>query len=247
MWGPLVLAGDLSAAPEPVRPTERTVAAAPALVTERPVGEWLKPVANQPGRFRTERVGFALDAAKSARDVELAPFYTLHRRTYSVYWNLFTADDYNARLAQLAKERAAAQQLEAASVAFVPAGEPDAEKPFNPRGEDISVVHAGGRPGRRSTKWFSVRSANRIAGAGDAGRDLQHRQPPRAHVRHPDRCDESRRRDSGEEQYLDFVDVRYPVPADVLQNKNRVVVRFEATGGNEIAPVFGVRLVRSRG
>ena len=43
----------------------------------------------------------------------------------------------------------------ARNVAFVPAGDPQAEKPFNQQGEDTTVVRADGRPGRRGTKWFS--------------------------------------------------------------------------------------------
>jgi hypothetical protein len=41
-----------------------------------------------------------------------------------------------------------------------------------------------------------------------------------------------------------FFDVEYPLPADLVQGKQKITVRFEATGGNEVAPVFGVRLVR---
>ena len=84
VWGPLVLAGDLG--PQPHRsedgdgdgPTEATTAS-PVLVTERPVTEWLKPVAGKPGSFRTAGVGV---------DVVLSPFYRLHRRVYTAYWDL---------------------------------------------------------------------------------------------------------------------------------------------------------------
>jgi hypothetical protein len=41
-----------------------------------------------------------------------------------------------------------------------------------------------------------------------------------------------------------FFDVEYPLPADLVQSKQKLTVRFEATGGNEVAPVFGVRLIR---
>ena len=41
-----------------------------------------------------------------------------------------------------------------------------------------------------------------------------------------------------------FFDVQYPIPADVVRGKERVTVRFEATNGNEIAAVFGVRTIR---
>src|SRR5262249_18390760 len=128
---------------------------APALVTDRPVTEWLRPVADKPGTFRAAGVAHALDESQAARDVELAPFYTVHRRTYAAYWDLLTAAEYSARIAQLAKDKPAGQQIETASLACVPAGDTDGEKAFNQQGEDTSVVRTDGRQGRRGTKWFS--------------------------------------------------------------------------------------------
>ena len=60
MWGPLVLAGDLGAAPRrgDDGDGDGVRAAAPepvALVTDRPVGEWLKPVNGKPGVSRRRR------------------------------------------------------------------------------------------------------------------------------------------------------------------------------------------------
>src|SRR5262249_42607019 len=156
MWGPLALAGDLGPSPERNQTEGRQPAAsAPALVTERPVIEWLKPVAGKPGTFRTAGVAFALDASKGARDVELAPFYRIHRRTYAAYWDLFTPADYAARSGEIAAEKARQEKLAAVSIAFVPAGTPEAEKPFNQQGEDTAVLRADGRAGRRGSKWFS--------------------------------------------------------------------------------------------
>ena len=42
-----------------------------------------------------------------------------------------------------------------------------------------------------------------------------------------------------------FYDVEYRIPADLVKNKKRLTVRFQATGGNETATVFGVRMVRA--
>jgi hypothetical protein len=41
-----------------------------------------------------------------------------------------------------------------------------------------------------------------------------------------------------------FFDVEYPLAADLVQGKQKLTVRFQATDGNEIAPVFGLRLIR---
>lgn len=45
----------------------------------------------------------------------------------------------------------------------------------------------------------------------------------------------------------EFFDVEYPLPAEVLKGKEKVTARFQATGGNEIAAVFGIRMIRGGG
>jgi hypothetical protein len=42
-----------------------------------------------------------------------------------------------------------------------------------------------------------------------------------------------------------FFDVEYPIPADLVNGKKKVTVRFQATNGNEIAAVFGLRMIRA--
>jgi DUF1680 family protein len=245
MWGPLVLAGDLGPAPE--RRTDVPASGAPAenqsrpevpaLVTaDRPVTDWVKPVPDKPGTFRSDGVG-------RSRDVELVPFYRMHRRMYSAYWDLFAPADYEKRLAELAADRERQQKLEASSVAFVQPGGQEAEKAFNQQGEETSIVRADGRPGRRAAKWFSY--------------DLTTSGQPRSLV--VTYNSDNRRQRSFEilvegrkvgEQRIDqgsmsrFFDVEYPLPADLVQGKQKLTVRFQATGGNEVAPVFGVRLIR---
>jgi hypothetical protein len=38
--------------------------------------------------------------------------------------------------------------------------------------------------------------------------------------------------------------VEYKLPAELIRDKKKVTVKFQATGGNETATVFGVRTVR---
>jgi len=42
-----------------------------------------------------------------------------------------------------------------------------------------------------------------------------------------------------------FFDVEYAIPADLTRGKQKVTVRFQATGGNETAMVFGIRAIRA--
>ncbi|MCU0915247.1 MAG: glycoside hydrolase family 127 protein [Planctomycetes bacterium] len=96
LWGPLVLAGDLG--PEAERGRGRGSRPEPPKVpvlvaAGQPVTQWLKPVAGEPGRFRTDGVG-------RETDVDFVPFYRLHRRTYAVYWDLYTPAEWEKRTAE---------------------------------------------------------------------------------------------------------------------------------------------------
>ncbi len=147
MWGPLVLAGDLG--PERARGRGAQAAAQPAatpinipslVAAERPLSDWIKPVSDKPGAFRTEGVG-------RERDVELAPFYRLHRRAYSVYLDLFTPAEWEKKAAELLAERERQRKLEAATLAYVEPGEVHSKRDFNQQGEETS-------PGaRRGPAW----------------------------------------------------------------------------------------------
>ena len=44
---------------------------------------------------------------------------------------------------------------------------------------------------------------------------------------------------------MEFFDVEYAIPADLVKDKQRVTVRFEATQGNEVGCVFGLRMIRA--
>jgi len=241
MWGPLVLAGDLG--PENQKDLKRDTLTwqlkVPVFVAaERPVAEWLKPVPGKPGQFRTHGVG-------RDEDVDFMPFYRLHRRTYAVYWDLFTTAEWEQKKTQYAAAEQRHRRLEAATVAFVQPGEMQPERDFNYQGEDSRPVRVMGRAGRRGKKWFSF----------DLPVEPQHPMALVVTYNH----DEWRKRTFEilidgkllKEQTVErrgpmrFFDVKYPMPAEMVKGKTKVTVRFQATGGNEIAAVFGIRMIRA--
>ncbi len=243
LWGPLVLAGDLGAETE--RRRSRNGAATqpkvPVFVTNnRPVEDWLKPVAGQPGRFRTEGVG-------RETDVEFQPFYTLHRRTYGIYWDVFTPEQWAGQQAEYAAEQERQRKLEVATVAYAQPGEMQPERDYNYQGpEDAGVERVLGRAGRRGRSWFSFElpvetnhpmalvvtyhSGERrrratfeilVNGQRVAAEEVKPASPPK------------------------FYDVEYRLAADLVKDQPKVTVRFQATDGNEIATVFGLRMIRT--
>jgi DUF1680 family protein len=239
MWGPLVLAGDLGPEERRGRGRAGNRDAAPVLVAaDRPVVEWLKPVDSRKGVFRTEGVG-------KERDVELVPFYRLHRRTYAVYWDLFTPAEWTQRAQEIAAEQERQRKLEQATVAYAQPGEMQPERDFNQQGEQSEPDRVMGRPARRGRDWFSfdlpVESDRPMAVVVTYYGDEWRKRTFEVLV-------EGRRVG---EQVIErggpprFFDVEYPVPIELTRDRGRVTVKFQATGGNEIAAVFGIRMIRA--
>ena len=42
-----------------------------------------------------------------------------------------------------------------------------------------------------------------------------------------------------------FFDVEHAIPAELVKGKSKVTIRFQSTQGNEIAAVFGIRMIRA--
>ncbi len=109
LYGPTVLAGKLASEDEA---GVGGLIFIPALITEnKPLGEWIKPVAGESTTFRTVGVG-------KPRDVTLTPFYRMHNSRYVVYWDLFTPQQWVAREASYKTELEGARRLEAMTVDF---------------------------------------------------------------------------------------------------------------------------------
>lgn len=241
MWGPLVLAGDLG----PERRNGQTESTPVFVAAQMPLTEWLKPVSDKPGNFRA--VGRNGNGEKI--DVDFAPFYRLHRRTYSLYWDLLTPQQWDVRAAEIAAAKEKQRKLEAATISFLQPGELQAEKDFNQQGEETSRDRAMGRSARRARKWFSfdlpVNPANTnvlivtynneerakrtfeiLVDGVRVGEHTIARYPP----------------GSATEK---FYDVEYAIPAEILKGKQKVTVRFQATNNNETAAIYGIRVIRA--
>ncbi len=80
MYGPLVLAGDLGAVDDPPAKDPHVV---PVLMTnERNPSAWTEAIQGSPNTFRTTNTG-------RPSEILFRPFYKVHDRRYSVYFDLF--------------------------------------------------------------------------------------------------------------------------------------------------------------
>ena len=157
MSGSLLLAGDLGPRREGPGGNATRIVAPLLVAAERPVSEWVVPSPTRAGDFVAAKV--ARDPAQPAPpvDVALAPFYRTHRRTYSAYFDVVTAEEFDARVRAATAERERVRKLEAATVAFVQPGDADREKDFNYQSDPANrqPQRTNGRAGRGGSGWFS--------------------------------------------------------------------------------------------
>ncbi len=242
MWGPLVLAADLG-------PERRGGPAEPIpslLASDKPVGEWLQPVADKLGVFHTVNVGRTTDDKE--KELEFTPFYRLHRRMYGIYFDLYSSDTWSKKLQDTAAAQKKQQLLEAATIGYIPTGDLEKERAFNQKGEDTNPDRMTGRPGRRSKKWFSydipVDSSNPVTLLVTYNTDERGKRSGEVVVDGQKLGEQSIDRSPPGSATGRFFDVEYKLPAELIKDKKKVTVKFQATGGNETATVFGVRTVR---
>ena len=251
MWGPLVLAADLGPERERGRGSDASYESPTIpvfIAADQPVDQWVRPVADEPGHFRITGVGRDSLGADIEVEANLVPFYRLHRRAYAVYFDLFTPREWEEKKAAYVAEQERLRKLEKATVAYAQPGEMQPERDFQYQGsDDTRVIRVLGRSGRRGGKWFSFElpvdpdhpmalvvtyfsvDRSRSPVSFDIlvdGQRIGHQELTRSR---PSR----------------FFDVVYPIDAGLVKGKRKVTVRFEATEGNTIASVFGIRMIRN--
>jgi DUF1680 family protein len=252
MWGPLVLAGDMSGMAGAPGGGRRGVRSGPApnypiFVTDKSsVGEWLTPVPGEAGTFQAN--GRSPNGEADA-EVKFIPFYRMYGKRYGIYWDILTSADWDKRASQLAADQAKQQKLAAATVGFAQPGEMQPERDFNYQaGEESQPVRAQDRAGRRAATWFSFDLP--VDEAHPLGLVVTYRNDEPANRKFELQVDGKKigeqaiDRASPQEQN-NFFDVEYAIPAELVKGKQKVTVRFQAADGSEVARVFGLRVIRT--
>jgi uncharacterized protein len=239
MYGPLVLAGKLGAVNDPAANNTDFV---PVLVSEgRAPSAWLSPLAAQPCSFRTENVG-------RPREAVLIPFFRMHDQRYTVYWDVFTAEQWQAREAAYKAELQARRELEARIVDELKIGEMQPERDHNLQGEKTQAGDAFGRKWRHATDggWFAFTLKCQPEGqqellvtywGGDAGNrefdvlvDGQKVATEKLENNRPGK----------------FYDAVYALPDNLTRGRTQVAVKFQALPNKWAGGVFGVRLLKAK-
>ena len=140
-YGPVVLAGELGTEgivpPMPyaikqsdffnVKPPPMPV----LLAGRRPVGDWVEPVPGKPLTFRTKGVG-------SPADITLVALYALAPGRYSLYWDIFTAEEWKLHQAMEERQSQRNRDLSKRTVDAAGIGDAASERAHNLKSENGS-------------------------------------------------------------------------------------------------------------
>ena len=183
-------------------------------------------------------------ASQAPIDVEFSPFFSMHRRSYAAYWDVLTPPELETRARELTAERERLRALDAATVATVLIGDRASEKQFNQQGVETSVIRTDGRTGRRAIQWFSydlpVSGQPMVALVATYNSDQRRPRSFDVIVAGQTVGSETQPQSSVSR----FYEKEYAIPAELIRGRDALTVRFQATDGLEVTPVFGVRLVR---
>ena len=195
---------------------------------------------DKPGWFRTEGVG-------KDRDVDFVPFYRLHRRTYADLLGPVHAAGMGA-----ARRRNRRRAREAAPAR-------SRHRRLRPAGRDAGRArrqHAGrghrarcacmGRPGRRGAQVVLLRPAGGPgASAGPGRRPTTTTNGRSARSRSSWTAHAWASRPSSAAARCDSSTSNTPCRPRLVKGKPKVTVKFQATQGNEIGAVYGIRMIRA--
>lgn len=236
MYGPLVLAGELGQIDNPLASSPDFV---PVIMTEsRNPADWLGAV---PGKVNA----FVMKGVGKPRDVELIPFYAVHDIRHSIFWDIFTQAAWDKRQEDYKNELARKAAVEARTIDFVQPGEMQPERNHNFKGERTTPGEFQDRKNREARNgWFSfdmkvlpdqsnvllVEYWGGFPGSKTFNILVNEEVIATENI--------SNIRDG------QWIDMEYPIAANLTKGKNKVTVKFNAFYGHMAGPVFGVRTLK---
>jgi len=235
--GPILLAGDLGAIDDPASSRPDYV---PVLVSDQTAPQaWVRPAAGLPLQCSIEGIG-------KPRDLELVPFFALHDRRYSVYFDRFTVSEWRQKEPEYKVAVERVRQLEADTVDFFQPGEMQPERDHKLQGEKTEPGEMFGRKSRAANDgWFSFEMKTLPD------------QPVSLIATYWGNERGSRTFDILVDEQLiatqtllddrpgHFFDVTYDLPASMTRGKTAVTVTFRARPQNVAGGLYGARIVKA--
>ncbi|MGG1672580.1 beta-L-arabinofuranosidase domain-containing protein [Paenibacillus sp. NRS-1783] len=241
MYGPLVLAGDLG--PVGQDSNEERLLASVLIGETDSLTSKLVPDGNKPNVFHMNDVGYV-------GDLELRPFYQMYDRSYTVYWDLFSKEEWASTEAEYRTALAYQLELERRTVDAVQPAEMQPERDHAFTGEHVSLGSIYNRKYRDTWPggWFSfvmkVLPDEPVQLAVTYLKDSD-----RSH-RDFDITAEGQILGEGKlesEEMNKFETFAYELPLSVTAQKDEVTIQFTAHPQGKVAKVAGLRVIRHSG
>lgn len=248
-YGPVVLAGELGKegldklnlyTKSQLDLQHTPTPAVPVLLCEpAELLQHVTPVAGRPLTFRTQGIG-------RPADVTLAPFYSLHHQRYTVYWQVFSAADWEKHQAAIAAAAAARKAFEARIVDEVQPGEQQPETDHHLQSAKSSSGEHAGRKWRHAVGggWFSYD----LKVLPDQPQTLRCAYWGSDGLRTFDILVDGEKiaeQTINRNKPNDFFDADYPVPERLTKGKQQITVKFQPHPKNIAGGVFGVLLLKA--
>lgn len=230
-YGPYLLAGILGNN-EP-QPEEIPV----FVTTDMDPNKWFKPVSAL--AFQTTNIG-------KPNDVRLIPFNQTANEYYSVYWDVFTPQEWATQQKKYEEEKRKQRELEARTVDVMRIGEMQPERDHELTSEKSATGDG------HSRKWRTARDGGFFAftmkvdpaeintiictywGMDNRGRmfDILVNETKIA------------TEDLNKYKMNKFYNIGYPVPKELTTGKTSVIIKIIPAKGNRAGPIYGVRMAK---
>jgi uncharacterized protein len=229
--GPVLLAGDLGPQNDPSVTDPFYV---PVIKTsDRNPASWVRAAAT-PNRFRIE--------AGYPRNVELQPFYSIYDRRYTVFWDMMTETQLDAKREALQQQEEMQKRLDQLSAFRIIPGSRDTERQDRLQGQATSVRRYKERFCREAERggWFSYRMD--IPAGKPASLVLEFWGGFEGSRTFDILVDDHKLETMNISGMKDghFFKVHYPIPSEITQGRDQVEVKFSPHDFNRAGPVFGL-------
>ena len=236
-YGPTLLAADLGPENDPAASQPDFV---PVLVTDdRPAESWIV-MDEKLSTIKTVGVG-------RPRDVQLKPFFNLHNRRYTVFFDIYTQSEWEKRQEEIRQQREREQKLALRTVDLLRIGEMQPERDHNLKGENTFAGEAMGRKWRHAVNggWFScdmkvLSNTSNVLVCTYWGSDAGNRV---FDILADDTLIATQRLQNNKPGQ--FFDVEYLIPPEITKDKEKITIKFKAHQGAIAGGVYSVRILKS--
>jgi len=216
------------------------------------IASQLQPVADKPLHFNLIENG-KLKIENSSLSIvnsplELMPFFEIHDARYMLYWLALSEDSYKGYTDNLAKQEQERQALEARTVDKVQPGEqqPEADHFMETDRSQVGNTNDVFFRDARDGHYFSY--LMQTGGHTDLALRLKYWGVGEWKTHEFDIFIDdvllTSVNNTGKYRISEFKYETFPIPADLLQGKKQVRVKFVAKPGKQIGEIYGVRLVK---